>query len=190
MYLALIAAVRLQLYVGQRPNKRMMELIQFYLSGIAELDELEVLLAEEIARVGRAKARVKKAGGGRGKTAGGAVRAEPCPKGAQRPEAERSRDGMENSGRVFLFTTGRNRKCRHNGEHNWRVAGATRRTATATSGFGSNSPGLKKCPLQFAQRVQEKLKRNRREQQAHQARGDFHGDGFQPARTVRGQPQD
>ena len=102
MYLALIAAVRLQLYVGQRPNKRMMELIQFYLSGIAELDELEVLLAEEIARVGRAKARVKKAGGGRGKTAGGAVRAEPCPKGAQRPEAERSRDGMENSGRVFF----------------------------------------------------------------------------------------
>ena len=93
MYLALIAAVRLQLYVGQRPNKRMMELIQFYLSGIAELDELEVLLAAEIARVGRAKARVKKAGGGRGKTAGGAVRAEPYPKG--RSDRRRNDHGME-----------------------------------------------------------------------------------------------
>ena len=60
VYLALIAAVLLQLYAGQRPNKRMMELIQLYLSGIAELDELETLLAEEIARVARAKARAKK----------------------------------------------------------------------------------------------------------------------------------
>ena len=60
MYLALIAAVLLQLYVGQRPNKRMMELIQLYLSGVARLDELETLLAEEIARVARAKARAKK----------------------------------------------------------------------------------------------------------------------------------
>ena len=58
--LALIAAVLLQRYVGQRPNKRMMELIQLYLSGIAQLDELETLLAEEIARVARAKARAKK----------------------------------------------------------------------------------------------------------------------------------
>ena len=60
VYLALIAAVLLQLYVGQRPNKRMMELIQLYLSGVARLDELETLLAEEIARVARAKARAKK----------------------------------------------------------------------------------------------------------------------------------
>lgn len=57
VYLALIAAVLLQLYVGERPNKRMMELIQLYLSGIARLDELERLLAEELARVRRARAR-------------------------------------------------------------------------------------------------------------------------------------
>ena len=61
VYLALIAAVLLQLYVGQRPNERMLELIQLYLSGIARLDELERLLAEELARVRRARERAKKA---------------------------------------------------------------------------------------------------------------------------------
>jgi hypothetical protein len=61
VYLALIAALLLQLYVGQRPNKRMMELIQLYLSGIARLDELERLLAEELTRVRRAQQRAKKA---------------------------------------------------------------------------------------------------------------------------------
>jgi len=61
VYLALIAAVLLQLYVGQRPNKRMMELIQFYLSGIARLDELERLLAAELARMQRTKQRALKA---------------------------------------------------------------------------------------------------------------------------------
>ena len=61
VYLALIAAVLLQLYVGQRPNKRMLELIQLYLSGIARLDELERLLAEELARVRRARERAQKA---------------------------------------------------------------------------------------------------------------------------------
>ena len=61
VYLALIAAVLLQLYVGQRPNKRMLELIQLYLSGIARLDELERLLAEELARVRRAQERAQKA---------------------------------------------------------------------------------------------------------------------------------
>jgi hypothetical protein len=40
LYLALIAALLLQLYTGQRPTKRMMELIQFYLLGVASLDEL------------------------------------------------------------------------------------------------------------------------------------------------------
>ena len=40
LYLALIAALLLQLYTGQRPTRRMMELIQFYLSGMATLDEL------------------------------------------------------------------------------------------------------------------------------------------------------
>lgn len=40
LYLALIAALLLQLYTGQRPNKRGLELIQFYLLGVASLDEL------------------------------------------------------------------------------------------------------------------------------------------------------
>ena len=40
IYLALIAALLLQLYTGQRPNRRMMELIQFYLLGVASLEEL------------------------------------------------------------------------------------------------------------------------------------------------------
>lgn len=40
IYLALIAALLLQLYTGQRPNKRMMELIQLYLMGMASLEEL------------------------------------------------------------------------------------------------------------------------------------------------------
>ncbi len=40
VYLALIAALLLQLYTGQRPNRRMMELIQFYLLGVATLEEL------------------------------------------------------------------------------------------------------------------------------------------------------
>jgi hypothetical protein len=40
IYLALIAALLLQRYTGQRPNRRMMELIQFYLLGVASLEEL------------------------------------------------------------------------------------------------------------------------------------------------------
>jgi hypothetical protein len=40
IYLALIGALLLQLYTGQRPNKRMMELIQLYLLGVASLEEL------------------------------------------------------------------------------------------------------------------------------------------------------
>lgn len=41
IYLALIAALLLQLYVGRRPNKRMMELIRFYLMGWANPDDLQ-----------------------------------------------------------------------------------------------------------------------------------------------------
>ena len=41
LYLALIAALLLQLYSWQAPNRRMMELIQLYLLGVASLDELE-----------------------------------------------------------------------------------------------------------------------------------------------------
>lgn len=40
LYLALIAAVLLQLATGQRPNKRMLELIQLYQMGWASLEEL------------------------------------------------------------------------------------------------------------------------------------------------------
>jgi len=40
IYLALIAALLLQLYTGRAPTKRMLELIQFYLLGVASLDEL------------------------------------------------------------------------------------------------------------------------------------------------------
>ena len=41
IYLALIASLLLQLYTGRRPNKRMMELIRFYLLGWAKGVELE-----------------------------------------------------------------------------------------------------------------------------------------------------
>jgi len=56
LYLALIAALLLQLYTGQEPSRRMMELIQFYLLGMADLDELEQGLERERNRVaGRKK---------------------------------------------------------------------------------------------------------------------------------------
>jgi IS4 transposase len=58
LYLALIAALLLQLYTGQRPNRRMLELIQFYLSGVATLDELIAGLERERAAGAR---RAKKA---------------------------------------------------------------------------------------------------------------------------------
>jgi len=50
LYLALIAALLLQLYTGQQPNRRMMELIQFYLLGVAGLEELWAGLEREKAR--------------------------------------------------------------------------------------------------------------------------------------------
>jgi hypothetical protein len=53
--LALIAARWLQLYPGQTPNRRMMELIQFDLLGVASLEELERGLVAERARVARRK---------------------------------------------------------------------------------------------------------------------------------------
>lgn len=40
IYLALIASVLLQLYTGRRPNRRMMELVRFYLLGWASAEEL------------------------------------------------------------------------------------------------------------------------------------------------------
>jgi hypothetical protein len=53
LYLALIAALLLQLYTGHAPNRRTMELIQFYLLGVASLEELW-------AGVGRARGRAQK----------------------------------------------------------------------------------------------------------------------------------
>lgn len=50
IYLALIAALLLQLYTGERPNRRQMELIQFYLLGVVTLEELRVGLKRQQAR--------------------------------------------------------------------------------------------------------------------------------------------
>lgn len=55
IYLALIAALLLQLYTGQAPNRRMMELIQFYLLGVATLEELWAGVERERARAARRK---------------------------------------------------------------------------------------------------------------------------------------
>ena len=55
LYLALIAALLLQLYSGQRPNRRMMELIQFYLLGVASLEELLAGLEKERQKSQRGK---------------------------------------------------------------------------------------------------------------------------------------
>lgn len=55
VYLALIAALLLQLYTGKRPSKRMMELIQFYLLGVASLEELTAGLQRELQRLEKAK---------------------------------------------------------------------------------------------------------------------------------------
>jgi hypothetical protein len=57
LYLALIAALLLQLYTGQRPNRRMMEAIQFYLLGVTTLDGLCAALERERAALARAKKR-------------------------------------------------------------------------------------------------------------------------------------
>jgi hypothetical protein len=56
LYLALIAALLLQLYTGERPNRRMMEAIRFYLLGYCTLAELEATIAHErAARAARKK---------------------------------------------------------------------------------------------------------------------------------------
>lgn len=51
LYLALIAAVLLQLAVGQRPNKRMLELIRLYQMGWATLEELLAGVGRELKRM-------------------------------------------------------------------------------------------------------------------------------------------
>lgn len=55
IYLALIAALLLLLYTGQQPNRRMMELIQFYLLGVATLQELWAGLQRLRAQAARRK---------------------------------------------------------------------------------------------------------------------------------------
>ncbi|MGP1667500.1 MAG: IS4 family transposase [Rhodanobacter sp.] len=55
LYLALIAALLLQLYCGERPNRRQFELIQFYLLGVASLEELWAGLQRERDRLARRK---------------------------------------------------------------------------------------------------------------------------------------
>jgi hypothetical protein len=55
--MALIAALLLQLYAGKRPSKRLMELIQFYLLGVASLEELTAGLERERQRLDQAKSK-------------------------------------------------------------------------------------------------------------------------------------
>ena len=55
IYLALIAALLLQLYLGKRPNKRMMELIQLHQMGIATDDELKTGLEKQLAKLAALK---------------------------------------------------------------------------------------------------------------------------------------
>ena len=47
LYLALIAALILQLYTGSRPNKRVWEMLQWYAGGMAKPEELEKFLEKE-----------------------------------------------------------------------------------------------------------------------------------------------
>ena len=56
LYLALIAAVLLQLYTGRRPTKRMLELIRFYLLGVASPEELSRGLHRELTELAKGAA--------------------------------------------------------------------------------------------------------------------------------------
>jgi len=49
LYLALIAALLLQLYTGRAPNRRLMEMIRWYLVGVASLEELWAAVQPEPA---------------------------------------------------------------------------------------------------------------------------------------------
>ena len=50
IYLALIAALMLQLFVGRRPNKRVMEFLQFYMMGWATAEEVLALIQKQSAK--------------------------------------------------------------------------------------------------------------------------------------------
>lgn len=55
IYLALIAALLLQLYTGERPNRRLMELLQFYAMGWATADDLMAGVQREQGKAERKK---------------------------------------------------------------------------------------------------------------------------------------
>jgi len=59
LYLALIAALLFQYYSGRRPNKRTMELIQFYLMGWATAADLIKLLQAQEAKASKQSSRKK-----------------------------------------------------------------------------------------------------------------------------------
>jgi hypothetical protein len=55
IYLALIAALMLQLFTGERPSKRVMELLQMYVLGWATAEELARLIPKYSAKRTSAK---------------------------------------------------------------------------------------------------------------------------------------
>ena len=57
IYLALIGALLLQLYSGRRPNRRMMELIQLHLLGLASNQDLQAGLQRQFLRLQKEKAK-------------------------------------------------------------------------------------------------------------------------------------
>ena len=50
IYLALIAALLLQLYTGHRPNRRIMEVLQFYAMGVATLEDVMTTVRRQQAK--------------------------------------------------------------------------------------------------------------------------------------------
>jgi hypothetical protein len=57
IYLALIAAVILQLFTGERPNKRIMEFLRLYMMGWATAEEVAALIQKQAAKAKSAKGR-------------------------------------------------------------------------------------------------------------------------------------
>jgi len=53
IYLALIAALLLQLYTGQRPNRRLMEVLQFYAMGVATLEDVMTTVRRQQAKANK-----------------------------------------------------------------------------------------------------------------------------------------
>jgi len=50
----MVAALLLQLQCGRRPNRRMLELVQFYFAGLASVEDLERGLARAAAAAEKA----------------------------------------------------------------------------------------------------------------------------------------